>query len=185
MRYYVISYIALVAVTWLLVVGSRPRRRWSDVVRSLLDPTLHLLALTSTAALAAPLAEYLLWRWPLPLPLHMAGGAAMLGSGVLSLVANRTLGRAFTPFVDAAATRQEIIRTGVYKYIRHPLYAAGFLLAAGAPLALACRFSWFFTALCWVAILLRTAREERLLQKNMPGYLEYMRHTKRFIPWVL
>jgi len=182
---YLITYLVVVFVAWALVVTSRPRRTWTEVFRSFFDPTLHLLAWTSFAALGAPAAEYILFRWPLPWYLHAVGAAAILGSGVLSLIANKTLGQAFTPYVDADATRKEIVRKGVYKYIRHPLYTAGFLLTAGAPLALACRFSWFFTALCWAAILVRTAREERLLKKNMAGYQDYVRQTKRFVPWVI
>ncbi len=180
-----LSYIGVIIIARVLTSASRPRRTWRDVFRALVDPTFHLLAWTSLAAIAVPPLEYIIFRPAQWLPLNIAGGALVLSSGVVAFAANRALGAGFTPYVDRRVTTARIVTAGPYRYVRHPLYTAGFMLTAGATLMLSCRVSWFFTALCWLAIVLRTIREERLLTRNMDGYVDYQRRTKRYVPGIL
>lgn len=180
-----LAYVAVVFTARILTSAGRPRRTLSDVVRTFLDPTFHLLAWTSLAAVAMPLLEYAVLRPRQWLPLNLAGALLMIGSGVVAYVANRALGAAFTPYVDARAADKRIVTSGIYRHIRHPLYTAGFMLTAGAALMLCCVISWFFTVLCWVAVVGRTLREEHLLKRNMDGYVDYMRRTKRYVPGVI
>ena len=75
--------------------------------------------------------------------------------------------------------------TGVFKYIRHPLYCSLLLLAWGAffkdP-------SWFGGGLTLAAsaFLLATAKVEEAENVHYFGeaYCTYMRRTKRFIPFL-
>jgi protein-S-isoprenylcysteine O-methyltransferase Ste14 len=79
----------------------------------------------------------------------------------------------------------ELVTTGVYRIIRHPMYSSLLLLAWGvfwkAP-------SWAGAALVTIATggLLATARVEE--RENLrffgPAYAAYMRQTKRFIPFL-
>jgi protein-S-isoprenylcysteine O-methyltransferase Ste14 len=80
---------------------------------------------------------------------------------------------------------QKVIDTGPYSYVRHPMYAAAIWLFVGIPLALG---SWwaimlivpFFPVLLW-----RLLDEERILQRDLPGYSEYMTKVRyRLIPTV-
>lgn len=180
-----LAYIAVVFTARILTSAGRPRRTLSDVVRTFLDPTFHLLAWTSLAAVAMPLLEYVVLRPTQWLPLNLAGAALVVGSGVLAFAANRTLGPAFTPYVNARAADKRIVTAGIYRYVRHPLYTAGFMLTAGAALMLCCIVSWFFTLLCWAAVVVRTLREESLLKRGMDGYVDYMRRTKRYLPGIV
>jgi protein-S-isoprenylcysteine O-methyltransferase Ste14 len=78
-----------------------------------------------------------------------------------------------------------LVTTGVYTYIRHPLYSSLFFLTWGA----------FFKDLTWVgsvmalgatAFLLATAiiEETENLRYFGTPYQEYMQQTKRFIPFL-
>ncbi len=78
---------------------------------------------------------------------------------------------------------QRVISTGPYAIVRHPMYAAALVLMLGIPLALG---SWWglltfvpgVPALVW-----RILDEERILKRDLPGYVEYMRGTPyRLIP---
>jgi protein-S-isoprenylcysteine O-methyltransferase Ste14 len=132
-----------------------------------------------------PFLEYVVLRPMQWLPLNLAGAGLVVGSGILAYVANRALGAAFTPYVDAAAADKGVVTAGIYRYVRHPPYTAGYMLTAGAALMLCSIVSWFFTLLCWAAIVARTLREEHLLKLDMDGYVDYMRRTKRYVPGII
>ncbi len=78
-----------------------------------------------------------------------------------------------------------LVTNGIYRYIRHPLYSSLFLLTWGiffkAPsligIALAVTATLF---------LLATARadETECTRFFGPQYQEYMKHTKRFVPYL-
>lgn len=78
---------------------------------------------------------------------------------------------------------QTVTSTGVYAFVRHPMYFAALFLFAGTPVALG---SWWTLLLFPVFIPILVARilnEERLLARDLPGYLEYMHKVRyRLIP---
>jgi protein-S-isoprenylcysteine O-methyltransferase Ste14 len=80
---------------------------------------------------------------------------------------------------------QQVVDTGPYAYVRHPMYAAAIWLFVGIPLALG---SWWTLVLVipFVPVLLwRLLNEERILTRDLPGYSEYMRRVKyRLVPHV-
>jgi len=101
----------------------------------------------------------------------------------------RTLGRPDTqrrgdvPLIGIEKTTQ-LVTTGVYKYIRHPLYSSLFLLAWGVFLK---NPSWAggCLAIGTTAFLLATVKveEEENIRYFGPAYQAYIRETKMFIPF--
>ncbi len=91
------------------------------------------------------------------------------------------LGRHLTPFPRPKADA-ELIRSGIYAKVRHPLYLSvislGFAWAllwrSGPALALAVLQLPFFQA--------KARKEEGWLRERFSGYEEYARRVKRFIP---
>jgi protein-S-isoprenylcysteine O-methyltransferase Ste14 len=97
----------------------------------------------------------------------------------------RMLGKHFTGNVKASAD-QPVIERGAYRWVRHPSYTGGFLMYLGTGLALT---NWMsaivITFAGSVAYFYRVRVEERTLQANLGSrYQEYMRRTKRFVPFV-
>lgn len=80
----------------------------------------------------------------------------------------------------------ELITSGIYHYIRHPLYASLLYLAWGAYLK---NIDWISTVLVMLASasLLATAKadERECIQYFGDPYKAYMRQSKMFIPFVL
>lgn len=78
-----------------------------------------------------------------------------------------------------------LVTAGVYRYIRHPMYASLLFLAFGAFLKAPSPIGLILTAAA-VFFLTATARVEE--HENLaffgPAYAEYMRQTRRFIPFV-
>lgn len=79
----------------------------------------------------------------------------------------------------------ELITNGIYKYVRHPIYGGILLMVPGVLLVAA---SYTFIAGLIVMFLIFeffARREEKLLTKHFgKKYIEYMKTTKKFIPFV-
>jgi protein-S-isoprenylcysteine O-methyltransferase Ste14 len=106
----------------------------------------------------------------------------LLGSGAVILVAaGRALGSGFTPF-PRPATGGELVETGPFAVVRHPVYSGGILVAAGISLALS---PWALVATGILAAFwaLKASLEERLLLESYPAYAEYRERTRyRLVP---
>lgn len=114
--------------------------------------------------------------------LCLGTGLALLAAGTLiGLAGLRALGRNLTamphPKRDA-----ELVETGIYRVIRHPLYLAVFTTALGWAVAMASVPAALVAALLGLWLDAKARREERWLVDAHPGYPEYRRRTRRFIP---
>ena len=78
-----------------------------------------------------------------------------------------------------------VIDTGPYAYVRHPGYVgfAGWMLST--PLLLASAWAFVPALVAVVALVIRTALEDRTLHAELPGYPEYVARVRfRLIPGV-
>lgn len=77
-----------------------------------------------------------------------------------------------------------VVNVGVYRFIRHPIYVGDLLLLYGLELALN---SWLIVGVVLLTpVVLRQAiREEKKLRNTLPGYDEYCKTSKRFVPFVI
>ena len=80
---------------------------------------------------------------------------------------------------------QKVITTGLYGFVRHPMYLGAIFLFIGTPLALG---SWWTLLLVPVFLSILVARilnEEKILAHDLPGYTEYQKKvTTRLIPFL-
>jgi protein-S-isoprenylcysteine O-methyltransferase Ste14 len=79
---------------------------------------------------------------------------------------------------------QELVSTGIYRYVRHPIYAGDLLLLVGLELALN---SWLVlaTAALGPIIYRQALREEAMLANTFAAYETYANRTKRFVPFLV
>ena len=73
---------------------------------------------------------------------------------------------------------QEIVRTGPYQFIRHPGYLGLFMLALVRPLVLGSLLGLVPGIIGAMIMLLRTALEDRSLQKRVDGYKSYAQNVR-------
>ncbi len=86
--------------------------------------------------------------------------------------------------VDVAPD-QQVVSTGPYAFVRHPMYLGGALLLLATPFALGSMWAvpWAVAAVACLAW--RLVEEERYLSQHLPGYEDYRRQTPyRLIPFV-
>ena len=82
-------------------------------------------------------------------------------------------------------TGQQVVSTGLYGIVRHPMYAATVLLFLSMPLVLG-SVPAFLVFLCYPAILAKRIRnEEEVLTRELAGYADYKARVRwRLIPFI-
>jgi protein-S-isoprenylcysteine O-methyltransferase Ste14 len=80
---------------------------------------------------------------------------------------------------------QQVISTGPYARVRHPMYLGGFFIFAGVPLALGSWWGLFALVPSTAVVVWRLLEEEKFLAKSLPGYSEYRTKVKyRLVPLI-
>jgi len=122
-------------------------------------------------------------------PLHpvvFAMGTVVLCLGTwLFYRSHADLGKNWSLSLEIRENHQ-LVTSGVYRVIRHPMYTAIFLTALAQALLLS---NWLAGPACFLAFLvmfaLRIGREETMmLNKFGEAYSDYMNRTQRLIPHV-
>jgi len=114
-------------------------------------------------------------------PTGLALQAAGLGLRAWSM---RTLGRHYSRTLQAEEA-QPVVESGPYALVRHPGYAGsiliwlGFGLTTGSPAAVV-----IAATSLGIAYRRRIVAEERLLERELPGYAAYRGRTARLIPGI-
>ena len=111
-------------------------------------------------------------------------GSLAIGFGaLLALGGVIALGRSLSPFPSPTEANR-LVESGVYRYVRHPVYAGivlasfGWGLVAGSLLAIALALlllGWFD---------LKARREEAWLAARHPDYAAYRTRTRKFLPFL-
>lgn len=113
-------------------------------------------------------------------------GTALYAVGLATAVIGRVqLGGNWANLEDyQVLPGQSLVMRGLYRYIRHPIYAGDVLLLLGLELALN---SWLALGipLLLLVVIRQASEEEALLSRALPDYDAYRARTKRFIPFVL
>lgn len=109
--------------------------------------------------------------------------AGLCASGILLAIwARLHLGRNWSP-APAVKHDHELVTSGPYSRIRHPIYTGMLMAMLGSALLMPV---WFIILLAFGAMFVRRVRtEERLMESQFPGrYPEYERRTWALLPFV-
>jgi protein-S-isoprenylcysteine O-methyltransferase Ste14 len=119
-------------------------------------------------------------------PVFVIGVALIILGSLLRRWCFRTLGQYFTGDVKASVD-QPVIRTGPYRFVRHPSYTAGIMMFTGIGLALGSWFSFLLITIASIATYwYRVTIEERALLGTIgEQYASFIKERKRFIPYVV
>ena len=112
----------------------------------------------------------------------LADGLVLLSYGLVFLVfrENRYASR-----VVEVEDQQQVISSGPYSLVRHPMYLAVGVMYLVSPLALGSWWALIPAAAILPVLVFRTLNEEKVLQRDLPGYTDYMQRVRyRIIPAV-
>ena len=80
---------------------------------------------------------------------------------------------------------QQLIDTGLYGIVRHPMYTATILMFTSIPLILGSFCSLIIFAIYPLLMVLRIKNEEQVLAAGLKGYTDYQKRVKwRLLPFV-
>ena len=150
------------------------------------DKVLMLLMLIAGIGLyITPGFDVMRYGWSKPLPVWIELLAMTVHIPALMTIAwtmheNTWLSQVVK--IDQARGHQ-VITTGPYSIVRHPMYTAVIVLVFAVPIALGSRYGLIPAVCLTVIFVVRTALEDRSLQRELKGYCEYAQQTRfRLIP---
>ncbi len=78
-----------------------------------------------------------------------------------------------------------LITTGAYRYIRHPMYLSVILMGLGLLVGNFSFLQFVLFVVLTIVLFLKAIREERLWQECSYEYCEYKKRTKLIVPFIL
>ena len=115
--------------------------------------------------------------------LKILGGLLLLPSLYFLYKANATNTYLSTAVRIQSERGHKVIQTGVYSFVRHPMYLGAILMFIGAPILLGSLFGLVTSIFIVILLMFRIIGEEKMLLEDLEGYGEYMKKVRyRLIP---
>ena len=142
------------------------------------------------------LGGFLLWcpKFSGPLNLRLTphtdwvriSGAVVCVLGLLVAIwARRTLGSNWSSEV-AFKKGHELVKTGPYRFVRHPIYSGLLLMCLGTAIVVGRFHSWLGFLLLCIGFWLKLKQEETVMLRNFPDeYLVYKKQVKALVPFLI
>jgi protein-S-isoprenylcysteine O-methyltransferase Ste14 len=182
---------AIVAAVWILQYGSARKRRgysegrqpvardnWFRTVGKIIFAGKNLLTLASFWTSS----KLLLLFWHAD-RFRLAGLVVLVAATLLCIKSMRDLGANYSPCFDSHKPFR-FVTTGIYRWVRHPLYLANILQGLGYVIASGSMWVLGLSAYGIFKIVRALLKEESYLRKEFPGYERYQSRTSRLIPFV-
>ncbi len=117
-------------------------------------------------------------------PASVVGLLLLALGGLMALLGVRQLGSALTAFPHPR-DGGDLVETGVYRFVRHPIYGGLVIAALGYGLVMHALVTAIAGSLVLLAFFrLKSAREEIWLVARYPGYGAYRARTRRMLPFI-
>jgi protein-S-isoprenylcysteine O-methyltransferase Ste14 len=122
------------------------------------------------------------WGWSM-MPWWVVVAAdllVLLGYGMISRVFRENQYTSRTVQVEQG---QQVITTGPYSVVRHPMYAGVLVFYLASPIALGSWWAFLPAAVIIPILIVRILNEEHVLERDLPGYREYKQMVRyRLLP---
>jgi protein-S-isoprenylcysteine O-methyltransferase Ste14 len=140
-------------------------------------------AIAFVATLVIPSLDHRFAWSSVPVP-FVIGGEVLVILGLLT-VFRVFRENTFTSATIEIAPEQRVVSSGPYSAVRHPMYLGALIMIFGIPLALGSWWGLATIAPITLVIVRRVRDEEKLLARNLTGYLAYRVHVRyRLLPFV-
>jgi protein-S-isoprenylcysteine O-methyltransferase Ste14 len=119
------------------------------------------------------------------LPVALVGYFLLIIGGIFTIVGRYQIGK-FGSGILVIEDDHKLMKTGIYKYLRHPIYAGGVIGSFASILIFRCLFFGTIGFLYnFFVLFVRLKQEEKLLIEEFGDeYEKYMKTSKRLIPFI-
>jgi protein-S-isoprenylcysteine O-methyltransferase Ste14 len=122
------------------------------------------------------------WSDPPVWVVLLAAGLVLVGYAMVFWVFKEN---SYASRVVEVTQGQQVIDSGPYALVRHPMYIGSILLYVSSPLALGSYWATIPALPIIPILVVRLLDEEKLLVKDLPGYAEYRQKVKyRLLPGI-
>lgn len=180
---HILAWIIIIMEYGFLEIGIGRLNKSKRREKRVKDVTFYAVTVPSMAALYGAFLEAVITGRMLPAGLFFTGCGVLLLGIVLRIASLLQLGKGFSTKVERSENHQ-LTTAGMYKLVRHPLYLATLLQVAASAIMLCSIFALALFPVCIAGILVRIRKEERFMMDEFPGYADYMKKTRRLVPWV-
>lgn len=182
-RWWINALWLLFGLYWLITALKRKRTKRRETILQRFGYVLPLWA--ALFLLAAREAHYgLLGARFVPDSLVIGWiGALLTGAGIgMALWARWHLGANWSANVTLKEGH-ELIRTGPYRAIRHPIYTGLLLALLGTAVSIGEVRALVAVGVAWISFYIKARREESFLAQEFgAGFTEHLQHTGMFLP---
>lgn len=160
--------------------GSKGQKKWDIFVVVLL-----VFSFIGWIILMPLDAKRFEWSAFFPLWLKIVGGIFLIPSAILFLRSYMD-----NPYLSGLVRIQkerkhQVVTTGVYSIVRHPMYLGATFLFVGAPLLMNSLFGLALGIMLVLLLVARSAGEENMLLEELEDYEGYKKKVKfRLIPFI-
>lgn len=101
--------------------------------------------------------------------------------GLMTALSLLNLSRNLSPF-PSPKQNSNLVSTGLYKYIRHPIYTGIIIAGLGFSVYTSSAYRLAVTLLLLILFYFKSKYEEKKLMEVFSDYAGYMKQTGRFLP---
>jgi len=184
-----VYFLASLAITLYLINNNRAllARRMSGGPFAEKEPAqriiMALVSIGFVGLILLPAIDHRFGWSHLSIPAILAGDALVLLGWLGIFFVFRE--NSFASATIESAEDQRVISTGLYAWVRHPMYATSLLMLLGIPVALGSWWGVLIVVAIVPTLIWRLTDEERFLVRHLPDYSTYQRRVRyRLLPRV-
>lgn len=115
--------------------------------------------------------------------LQWLGYAIFIVGSSIAIRAAFHLGKNLTP-LPKPKDNAELVQTGLYGWVRHPIYFGVIVLALGWGLIQQTLLVWIYVLALIIFFDIKSRKEERWLVERFSTYADYQGRVRKLIPWI-
>jgi protein-S-isoprenylcysteine O-methyltransferase Ste14 len=184
-RFLIPAFWAIWVIGWCIAAFGTKRTRWHEPLRLAIANRAPVMLGVLMLVRPQWLPPQLTQRFVPPGPELLFFGTLLVAAGLLFTAWARVhLGRNWSSTVTVKEGHT-LVRSGPYRFVRHPIYTGILLALLGTALAIGAPYGFIAVALFLIGLLIKLSVEEARMRETFPAeYDDYSRHTARLIPGV-
>jgi protein-S-isoprenylcysteine O-methyltransferase Ste14 len=186
-HWWIVGLWVVFLVYWTVAAIGARRGLKRSALRQGMGMRLVLLVLIAAAIfLARRFADLRALQWAElhSLPLAVSGAVIATLGAIIAFAARAAIGRNWGP-PATQRTDTELVTSGPYAFVRHPIYSGILLMMVGTAMALVLTW-WLVSAAAGIYFFASARAEERHMAQRFPEtYPAYRARTKMLIPFLL